>query len=241
MDDVSTGTGWNSREPPRVPASVSFVAQDVIEQPPIAGQASARPTARFDEADPDRELVERWQAGDLDSFEALVRRHEGRVYRLLYRMLGSHEEAQDVAQETFLNLHRHGLRFRRHSRFSTFVYRVAANAALNRRRSLGRDRNRVQRLAARQAAGDHLPQAPCDPEENLTRGEVGRRVHEALLTLPERLRLPLVLFDLEGLPYSEIARVVGVPEGTVKSRIHRARQALREELCDLVRASEPAA
>lgn len=217
--------------------SVSFVAQDVIEQPPIRGRPPVRGAARFGDAvDPDRDLVERWQAGDLDSFEVLVRRHERRVYRLLYRMLGSREEAQDVAQETFLNLHRHGRRFRCQSRFSTFVYRVAANAALNRRRTLGRDRNRVQQLAARQAAGDHLPEAPRSPEENLSREEVGRRVHRALLTLPERLRLPLVLFDLEGLPYSEISRVVGVPEGTVKSRIHRARQALRKELGDLVRA-----
>ena len=197
--------------------------------------------ARFDEAvDPDRELVERWQAGDAGSFEALVRRHQGRVYRLLYRMLGSHEEAQDVSQETFLNLHRHGRRFRRQARFSTFVYRVAANAALNRRRSLGRDRHRVGRLEACQAAGDHLPQRPRSPEESLSRGELGRRVHAALLTLPERLRLPLVLFDLEGLPYAEISRVMAVPEGTVKSRIHRARHALRAELEDLVGTQESA-
>ena len=215
---------------------VSFVAQNVIEQSPIVTRASARPAPRFDEAvDPDRDLVERWLAGDARSFEALVLRHQGRVYRLLYRMLGSHEEAQDVAQETFLNLHRHGRRFRRQARFSTFVYRVAANAALNRRRTLGRDRNRVQRLTACQAAADHLGEAPRSPEETLSREQVGRRVHEALLTLPERLRLPLVLFDLEGLPYAEISKVMSVPEGTVKSRIHRARHALRGELSDLVR------
>ncbi len=211
------------------------VAQDVIEQPPIPSGTAARGAPRFDEAvDPDRELVEGWLAGDLRCFEKLVVRHQDRVLRLLYRMLGSHEEAQDVAQETFLNLHRNGRRFRRQSRFSTFVYRVAANAALNRRRTLGRDRNRVQRLAARGAEREHLGQAPRSPDECLSKDQLGRRVHEALLTLPERLRLPLVLFDLEGLPYAEISDVLGVPEGTVKSRIHRARRALRDELADLM-------
>ncbi len=214
---------------------VSFVAHEILRSPSVtAVSRGAGP-----EVDPDLELVVRWQAGDLESFARLVERHERRVFRILYRMLGSHEEAADVAQETFLNLHRHGHRFRHESRFSTFVYRVAANAALNRRRSLGRDRSRMLALAERQATGD-LPSRPGDPEEEVTRSQLGRRVQAALLVLPERLRLPLVLFDLEGLPYSEISSVVGIPEGTVKSRIHRARQALREELRDLVRTREEA-
>ncbi|MEN8183004.1 MAG: sigma-70 family RNA polymerase sigma factor [Myxococcota bacterium] len=217
------------------------MAQNLVDQQPIGRAAASGRTARFDETvDPDRDLVERWQAGDAGSFETLVKRHQGRVYRLLYRMLGNHEEAQDVSQETFLNLHRHGRRFRRQSRFSTFVYRVAANAALNRRRSLGRDRNRVGQLAVCQLAGEHLPELPRSPEESLSRAQLSRRVHAALLTLPERLRLPLVLFDLEGLPYAEISRVMAVPEGTVKSRIHRARHALRAELGDIVGAQGPA-
>ena len=100
--------------------------------------------------DPDADLIERWQKGDPDAFERLVRNHERNVFRLLYRMLGSREEAEDAAQEAFLSLHRHGHRFRRESRFSTFLYRVAANAALNRRRSLGRARAREIELAQRQ-------------------------------------------------------------------------------------------
>ena len=84
--------------------------------------------------DPDRDLVERWQGGDEKAFEELIKRHESRVFRLLYRMMGSREDAEDLTQETFLSLHRHGHRFRAEARFSTFVYRVAANAALNRRR-----------------------------------------------------------------------------------------------------------
>lgn len=182
------------------------------------------------EADPDLELVQRWQAGDESAFAALIRRHERRVYRLLLRMLGSREEAEDSAQETFLNLHRHGHAFRGEARFSTFVYRIAANAALNRRRSLGRSHARERGLADLHEAGFEGPEGPVDPEAALAVAEERKRVQRGLLQVAPRLRLPLVLYDLEGLPYPEIARLLDVPEGTVKSRIHRARDLLREAL-----------
>lgn len=187
--------------------------------------------------DPDRELVAAWQQGDEKAFEELIHRHEKRVFRLLFRMLGNREEAEDVAQETFLSLHRHGHRFRSEARFSTFVYRVAANAALNRRRTLGRSRARTDKLAQRQAAGDDLPSSPRNPEDATHGGEVQVRVRAALDTLSPPLRMPLVLYDIEGLAYGEIARILGVAEGTVKSRIHRARQAMREELSGFLRAT----
>jgi RNA polymerase sigma-70 factor (ECF subfamily) len=150
------------------------------------------------------------------------------------RMLGSREEAEDVAQEAFLSLHRHGHRFRRESKFSTFVFRVTANAALNRRRTLGRKNARLVALKSRQDAGDDLPSSPRDPESVASGKEVQIRVQEALLRLPEDLRMAIVLYDIEGLAYREIAAVLGVPEGTVKSRIHRARNALRDRLESLV-------
>jgi len=187
--------------------------------------------------DPDLELVERWQAGDEAAFADLVRRHERRVFRLLLRMLGSREEAEDVAQEAFLSLHRHGHRFRREARFSTFVYRVAANAALNRRRSLGRNRTRVSELSASQEAGFELPTAPRDPESAAAGSEVQAQVQDALLDLPPDLRVAVVLYDIEGQSYQEVARVLGIPEGTVKSRIHRARNALRERLRSYVNSA----
>ncbi len=184
--------------------------------------------------DPDRELVERWQAGDEDAFEELIRRHEARVFRLLYRMMGSREDAEDLTQETFLSLHRHGHRFRAEARFSTFVYRVAANAALNRRRSLGRGRARIEKLKTRQLAGDDLPSAPRDPEDSTLGAELSEHVRVALDDLTPSLRMPVVLYDIEGLAYGEIAKILGIAEGTVKSRIHRARQALRDKLKDVL-------
>lgn len=145
-------------------------------------------------------------------------------------MMGSREEAEDVAQETFLSLYRHGKRFRGESRFSTFVYRVAANAALNRRRTLGRSRVRIDRLAVRQAGGDDLPFSPRDPEDATAGLELTDHVRDALQTLSPALRMPVILYDIQGLAYGEIAEALGIAEGTVKSRIHRARQALRIEL-----------
>ena len=201
-----------------------------MTQPILQKGASLPAASAIAEPDPDRELVERWQAGDAASFDALVRRHQRRVFGLLMRMLGSAQDAEDVAQETFLNLHRHGHRFRSESRFSTFVYRVAVNAALNRRRSLGRRRARMEALGARQAAGDDMPASPSSPEESALGGEARTQVQHAILQLPPKLRAPVVLYDIEGMPYADVAAVLELAEGTVKSRIHRGRQALRESL-----------
>jgi len=209
------------------------VSYEVAEM--SAPQAAAKAVETV--VDPDADLVERWQAGDEAAFESLVRRHERRVFGLVMRMLGDREEAADVSQEAFLSLHRHGHRFRREARFSTFVYRVAANAALNRRRGLGRKRSREEALSRRQEAGFDLPSRPRDPEDATAGGEIQRQVQQALLRLPDDLRAAVVLYDIEGQSYSEIAGALRIPEGTVKSRIHRARKALRDHLRPLARAT----
>ena len=141
-------------------------------------------------------------------------------HRLLVQLTGQHELRIFPESET------------------AFVYRVAANAALNRRRSLGRSRARINRLAERQAAGDDLPSGPRNPEDATAGAELSVLVRDALSTLSETLRMPVVLYDLEGLSYGEIASVLGVAEGTIKSRIHRARQMLREALRDRLGSGE---
>jgi RNA polymerase sigma-70 factor (ECF subfamily) len=187
--------------------------------------------------DPDRELVERWRSGETEAFAALVRRHQRRIFGLLLRMLGDRDEAADATQDAFLNLHRHGHRFRRESRFSTFLYRVAVNAALNRRRSLGRRRAHVDAYGDAQSLG-HVGAPPDpNPEQALAGDQLRERLSRELRALPESLSAPVVLYDVEGLSYGEIAEILEVAEGTVKSRIHRARQALRVRLGDLVSES----
>ena len=211
---------------------------EMVQMRSAAPPASEAPGALGGILDPDAELVERWQGGDESAFEALVHRHQRRVFGLVLRMLGNREEAEEVAQEAFLSLHRHGHRFRREARFSTFVYRVAANAALNRRRSLGRKRAREDALARRQEVGLDLPSSPRDPEDAASGSQLQERVQEALLELPADLRAAVVLYDIEGQSYGDIAETLRIPEGTVKSRIHRARNALRELLRPLARAEE---
>lgn len=213
--------------------SAEFAEADPVAAPPRLRE----PAAFAASADPDSELVSRWQAGDSAAFERLVRTHERSVFRLLYRMLGNREEAEDAAQEAFLSLHRHGHRFRREARFSTFLYRVAANAALNRRRSLGRGRAREIELVLRHESGAQAHSAPRDPEDAALGIEVQHQVQEALQQLPEELRVAVVLYDIEGQSYKDIAEILAIPEGTVKSRIHRARLGLRDRLKELVRTS----
>jgi RNA polymerase sigma-70 factor (ECF subfamily) len=207
---------------------------DTIDSATATRSRTSLESDNFRECDPDGDLVERWQAGDQSAFEALIRRHERRVFGLLMRMLGNRQDAEDVAQEAFLSLHRHGHRFRHQARFSTFVFRVAANAALNRRRTLGRKNARIRQLKLRQEAGTDLPTTPRDPEAQTAGAEIQIQVQEALSRLPEDLRMATVLYDIEGLSYREIATVLKIPEGTVKSRIHRARSALRSRLKGLV-------
>jgi len=240
--DKTIPSPTESGEPPVEGRGLSAEGQkmtyEIVERGPLG--TGANPLAREMVAppvaidDPDRDLVVRWQQGDEAAFEELITRHERRVYRLLYRMMGNREDAEDLTQETFLSLHRYGHRFRAEARFSTFVYRVAANAALNRRRSLGRGRARVEKLKHRQSAGDDLPSSPRDPEDSTLGAEISGHVRQALDQLSPSLRMPVVLYDIEGLAYGEIARVLGIAEGTVKSRIHRARLALRDLLKDLL-------
>ena len=219
----NTATALAGPAPKRAVSPRSSSRAEVRRQRGIAGWSE----------DPDRDLVERWKGGEESAFVVLVERHEKRVFRLLLRMMGNREEAEDVAQETFLSLHRHGRNFRNESRFSTFVYRVAANAALNRRRSLGRARTRVQKLIQRQAAGDHMPTEPRSPESATHGAEVTAKVQDALATLSPGMRMPLVMYEIEGLSYGEIATSLRVAEGTVKSRIHRARRMLKHELAPI--------
>jgi len=215
------------------------LSAEIADAGPVGAMSSRvhEPDAFRPSEDPDAELIAQWQAGDASAFERLVRNHERNVFRLLYRMLGSREEAEDAAQEAFLSLHRHGHRFRREARFSTFLYRVAANAALNRRRSRSRARAREIELAQRHASGVQIHAAPRDPEDAAHGVEIQDRVQQALLQLPDELRVAVVLYDIEGQSYKDIADTLDIPEGTVKSRIHRARLGLRERLRELVQST----
>lgn len=168
---------------------------------------------------PEAVLVSAARDGDLEAFEALVRRHQHAVYRVALRMLGSEADAEDVAQDAFVHAWRSLGRFRGDSAFGTWLYRITTNRALN---ALASRRPAVE-LEERVA-----PHAER-PERVLERREQLEAVTGALLRLAPEQRALLVLREFEGLSYAELAEVLGVPERLVKGRLHRARTALVAE------------
>jgi RNA polymerase sigma-70 factor (ECF subfamily) len=166
----------------------------------------------------DRALVRRFQGGDRHAFVELMERHERRVYNLAYRMLGRTEDARDAAQDAFLSCYRNLERFRGDSSFGTWLYRIATNACYDalRKRPLSVS---MDALTSEPPAADHADRAVAAAD-----------VHRALQAVPPEFRSVLVLFELQDLSVGDIAEALGIPVGTVKSRLHRGRAALGRAL-----------
>ncbi len=175
--------------------------------------------------DIDRRLVDQTLAGDLQAFERLVERHRDIVFRVASRIVG-HENAEDVSQDAFLRAFHRLNRFRGDASFRTWLLQITQNAALS---SLARHRDRVAADAGTEDPAD--PDASRQPVSELERRERQHRLELKLKALPADYRSLLVLRDLEGLSYGEIAEVLEMPLGSVKGRLHRA----RAELIDLLR------
>ncbi len=171
------------------------------------------------------ELIARLRAGDRRAFEELVLAHQHRVYGLALRMLGDAAEAQDVAQEVFLRAHRGLAEFRGDARLSTWLYTIASRLCLNR---LAGSERRLTRPGD-EALGRVVDARP-GPDETLERGELDAALHRAIAELPEERRVVVVLRDVDGLAYEEIAEILVLPVGTVRSRLHRARLDLKDKL-----------
>lgn len=188
----------------------------------------------------DRELVARCRGGDPAAFARLVALHEGMVFNLSARLLGDGEEARDVAQEVFLQVYRQLGRFEGRSSLKTWIYRIVVNHCHNRRRfwqRRGRDKQEVldEQFAA---TGEGRAAWPGNPYEETRRRERSARVQQALLELSFEQRSVLVLREVEGLSCEEVATALGIPDGTVKSRLSRAREALRQRLAGLLEEGE---
>lgn len=170
----------------------------------------------------DVDLIARYLKGDTGAFDELMRAHEDRVFGICLRMLRDREAALDVTQETFLTVFRKADRYKAQAAFSTWLYRVTMNACYD----------YLRRTKRRQA--DALPEGldPADPRsgDELESVEVRPDIEAALQKIPEEFRSAVVLVDLQGLAIDQTAEILGVPSGTVKSRVYRGRRHLAQLL-----------
>jgi len=181
----------------------------------------------------DADLVARLQAGDQAAYAQLVEEHAGKIYRLALRLMGNEADAEDVLQETFLSAFKSMDRFEARSSLSTWLYRIASNAALMRLRRKEPEQVSVDEPLERDD-GELIPRQLfdfcCLPEEDLLRDEARAELNRAIDELPPSLRSVFVLRDIEGLSTEETAEALDLSVSAVKSRLMRARLKLRERL-----------
>jgi len=181
----------------------------------------------------DADLIAQSVRGDRAAFGELVRRHQDRLYNTVFRLLDNAEDAQDVVQEAFLNAHQSLDAFKGDSQFFTWLYRIAVNQAI----SLKRKRRFVLSADARrvgQPVAEPIDESvDTEPGRALERREDERKLRDALNRMSPEHRAVLVLKDFDGQKYEAMADILGVPIGTVRSRLHRARLELRDLLVEL--------
>jgi RNA polymerase sigma-70 factor (ECF subfamily) len=181
---------------------------------------------------PDLELVERARGGDPEAFRELVVRHQRRVYAVALGIVKDRDLAWDVSQEAFVRVHQHLAEFREESSFTTWLHRITARVAIDvlRKERPGRrsDLADVPEPVLREAAPGVLSSAlGTDPQETMLRRELSARLTEALGELPDLHRAILVLREMDGLSYEELAERLGIPKGTVMSRLFHARRKMQ--------------
>jgi len=191
--------------------------------------------------DIDQQLVERVQRGDKAAFDLLVTKYQRKIFRLLSRLIRDTAEVEDVAQEAFIKAYRALPNFRGDSAFYTWLYRIAINTAKNFLVSQGRRAPTSTEADVEDAEtfddGEHLRDLNT-PDAMLLSRQVADAVNRAIDRLPEDLKTAIVLRELEGLSYEEIAETMNCPIGTVRSRIFRAREAIAEELRPVLNTSK---
>jgi RNA polymerase sigma-70 factor (ECF subfamily) len=183
-------------------------------------------------------MIAACRAGDAEAFGELVTRYQDRAYSLAYRLTGNADDAAETVQEAFLKAYRGLDSFRGDAAFYTWLFRIVVNEVKSRRRSR-RARPVTLSLDARPDRAEDDPESPVsgglranvsDPSDEATRAENRRLVEAGIAKLDEEERMMIVLRDIEGRNYDEIADLLGCPKGTVKSRLHRARMTLKDHL-----------
>jgi len=177
----------------------------------------------------DAALVQRTLRGEVAAYNVLVQRYQRQVYNLVYRMIANAEDAGDLVQETFLRAYGALASFRQDASFLTWLYKIASNLAIDlmrSRRSKGSLSLEVELEEGREPAADRA----SSPEDAVVRGAVGQIVHNAVLNLPAKYRVVVVMRHLQGMSIEEIADQLNIPTGIVKTHLFRAREMLRDRL-----------
>lgn len=180
----------------------------------------------------DAEFIEKVRGGNGSAFEGLVRKYQNRLYTALVHISGSRQEAEDIAQDAFVQAYRKLHLFAGNSSFYTWLYRIAVNAAISRKRKKRAEYSVEQTQAI---TGDEPLDKSERVDERLLREERANLIQTALTRLPEEFRVVLVLREMEAFDYEAISETLDLPVGTVRSRLHRARVQLKEILSKLMR------
>jgi len=186
----------------------------------------------------DFELIERTIKGEHKAFDELVLKYQDRIFNIAYRMMGSYEEAKDLSQEAFINTFKSLVNFRKESSFYTYLCQILINLCRNRYKRLNRDSKLVSiDDPLRTEDGEvklEIPDNTSSPRDILEKKDKEARVQEAINDLDEEQRGVVVLRDIQGLSYEDIAQALNLNIGTIKSRLHRARHELKNKLKDVI-------
>lgn len=178
----------------------------------------------------DQQLIDECLAGRTDAFGRLVVRYQDRLYNTLVKVLGSADDARDTAQDAFVHAFQKLATFRGNSAFYSWLFRIAMNAAISEKRKTKRVTASLDSAYEQSGIEPSDEHPETDPSHSMELSERQTMVRAALAQLSEEFRIVIVLKEMEGLKYDEIADIIGCPIGTVRSRIHRARSELRDKL-----------
>jgi len=181
----------------------------------------------------DEDLIARFQNGDEYAFEEIIHRYKDRLVNFVYRYLGQMDEAEDIVQDTFLKVYKNKNAYENIARFSTWIYTIAGNLAKTELRKRKRRRIfSISKLGPDEKEFE-LPASDKTPEEDAESHFTEKIIQAAIQELPEKFRTVVILRDIQELSYDEISMILGVPLGTVKSRVNRARLKLRDLLREM--------
>jgi RNA polymerase sigma-70 factor, ECF subfamily len=182
-------------------------------------------------------LVRAARDGDQEAFGELVRKYQGKIYSLAYGMVGNHADADDLAQEIFLKTYRNIKKFRFKSSFYTWLYRIGVNTIISRRKKLRGDSHLELKPQVLDIEGSPYLSTRLGGEKGdraLSNKEMKKDIYRAIETLSDKHKEVVVMHDIEGIPHSEIAEILSISQGTVRSRLHYARERLQKELAEWV-------